>query len=120
MKSETVDGYIAAFPPGVREILERVRETLGDAVPGGEEKIRYGMPAVMFGGRYALHFAGWKKHLGVYPVPVLDEELEKEIASFRAAKDALHFPYSKPIPYELIGRVARCIVRQRRAEAADA
>ena len=74
MKRVTADGYLAAFPPEVREILERVCETLGDAVPGGEEKIRYGMPAA----------------------------------------------YSKPIPYELIGRVARCIVRQRRAEAADA
>ncbi|EAU67105.1 conserved hypothetical protein [Stigmatella aurantiaca DW4/3-1] len=112
-QAKTVDAYIAAFPSDVQEILQRVRRAIGDAVPGGEEKIRYGMPAVMLGGRYALHFAGWKKHLGLYPVPALDDELEREIAPYRAAKDSVNFPYTKPIPYSLIERVARSLVARR-------
>ena len=69
----TVDEYVATFPDGPREVLEQVRDALRRAVPGAEERIRYGMPALMFRDRYAIHFAGWKKHVGLYPVPLLDQ-----------------------------------------------
>lgn len=72
--------------------------------------MRYGIAAVMLGGRYALHFAGWRKHIGLYPVPRLSEPLESEIAPFRAEKDTVSFPHSSEIPYDLIGRVAAEIV----------
>jgi uncharacterized protein YdhG (YjbR/CyaY superfamily) len=67
----------------------------------------------MLGGRYALHFAGWKKHIGLYPVPTLDEPLESEIAPYRAEKDSVVFLHSAPVPYELIGRVTEAIVARR-------
>ncbi len=70
--AETVDEYIAGFPPEVAERLQRIRETILAEVPLPEEKVRYGIAAVMLGGRYALHYAGWKKHIGLYPVPTLD------------------------------------------------
>ena len=63
----TVDEYIAGFPAEVQPILFRVREAILSQVPNPEEKIRYGIAAIMLGGRYALHFAGWKKHVGLYP-----------------------------------------------------
>lgn len=108
-----VDAYLAAFPSDQREVLQRVRSAIRSRVPDPVEKIRYGMPAVMLGGRYALHFAGWKKHIGLYPVPVLDEALEAELAPFRAAKDSVNFPWSKPVPYDLIERVTTAIVERR-------
>ena len=114
----TVDEYIAGFPPEVAERLGRIRSVIVDAVAAEsgerpEEKIRYGIGAVMLGGRYALHFAGWKKHIGLYPVPALTEPLEGEIAPYRAEKDSVVFPHSADIPYDLIGRVAHEIARQR-------
>jgi len=116
----TVDEYIAGFPPEVAERLQRIREILVMAVAaagGGEpeQKIRYGIAAVMLGGRYAIHFAGWKKHIGLYPVPTLDDPLEGEIASYRSEKDSVIFLHSNPMPYELIGRVTDAIVTQRSA-----
>ncbi len=69
----------------------------------------------MLGGRYAIHFAGWKKHIGLYPVPTLAEPLEAEIAPYRAEKDSAVFPHAEPMPYELIGRVAVAIVAMRAA-----
>ncbi len=103
----SVEEYIAGFPPDTRAVLEQVRAAIHRGVPGGEEKVRYGMPAVMLGGRYALHFAGWKKHLGLYPVPRFDGELEAEVAPHRAEKDSVTFPYGEPVPYDLIERIAR-------------
>jgi uncharacterized protein YdhG (YjbR/CyaY superfamily) len=117
---ETVDEYVASFPPEVREVLEQVRAAIHAGVPGGEEKVRYGMGAVMLGGRYAIHFAGWKHHVGLYPVPAFDDSLEQEVAPYRSKKDTVNFPYAKPVPYELITRMAEEIVRIRGAAADEA
>ncbi|WP_251856540.1 iron chaperone [Herbiconiux sp. L3-i23] len=117
-KPETIDEYIAAAPEQARDSLSTLRTILHRAVPGGTEKVRYGMPAIMLGGRYAIHFAGWKKHIGLYPIPTLPEPLESEIAPYRQAKDSVNFPYSKPIPFDLIERVATQIVALR-ADATD-
>ncbi|WP_457098748.1 iron chaperone [Microbacterium sp. P5_E9] len=124
MAATTVDEYISGFPPEVAGRLQRIREIIVSAVAAGsdaepEERIRYGIAAVMLGGRYALHFAGWKKHIGLYPVPQLEPGLEAEIAPHRAEKDSVVFPHAQPVPYELIGRVAEAIVAMRRDGAAD-
>ena len=121
-KFTSVDEYIDSFPAEQQQILREIRRTLLKAVPGGEEKYRYDMPAVMLGGRYGLHYAAWKKLIGLYPIARLDDgespehdALEAEIAPFRAAKDSVNFPYSTPIPYELIGRVAAALAKRHSA-----
>jgi uncharacterized protein YdhG (YjbR/CyaY superfamily) len=113
--ASTVEEYIAGFPPDVAARLRTIREVIVTNVPDPDEKVRYGIAAVMLGGRYALHYAGWKKHIGLYPVPALDEPLESEIAPYRTEKDSVVFPHSKPIPYELVGAVTRAIVARREA-----
>jgi uncharacterized protein YdhG (YjbR/CyaY superfamily) len=115
----TVDEYIAGFPPEVAERLQRIREVIIAEVPDPVEKIRYGMAAVMLGGRYALHVAGWKKHIGLYPVPALDDPLESRIRPYRAEKDSVVFPHSQPIPYDLVGEVIRAIVARRAAAQSE-
>jgi uncharacterized protein YdhG (YjbR/CyaY superfamily) len=101
-----VSEYIAALPEDAARILERVRESIRAALPEAEERFRYGMPAVMLSERYALHYAGWKNHVGLYPIPRLPEPLEAEIAPYRTHKDSVRFPYSEPIPLDLIKRLA--------------
>ena len=109
MSADDVDDYIAGFAPEVQAILGEVRAAIHRGVRNGAEKIRYDMPAVMLGPRYAIHFAGWKKHVGIYPVAVLTPELEAELEPYRAAKDSLNFVYTKPVPYDLIERVAAAL-----------
>ena len=111
---ENVDEYLATFDPEVRTILQSVREAIHAGVPDGGEKIRYGIAAVMLGGRYAIHFAGWKRHVGLYPIPKFEGELETEVAPYRSKKDTVNFSYAEPVPYELITRMAAEIVRRRR------
>ena len=100
-----VDAYIAGFPPDVRERLAQLRRVIGDHFPEGHEVVRYGMPAVMVGERYGLHFAGWKKHLALYPVPVFEEPLESRVAPFRSGKDTVQFLHSKELPLDLVADV---------------
>ncbi|MFU8946477.1 iron chaperone [Mycetocola zhadangensis] len=112
----TVDEYLEGFAADRRATLEGVREAIHRGVPNGDERIRYGMPAIILGGRYALHFAGWKKHIGLYPVPRFDEPLENEVAPHRSEKDSVTFPWSDPLPLDLIERIAAEIAAQRTPE----
>ena len=113
MKPATVDEYIAGFPPEAQERLQELRAALHAAVPGMGEGIRYDMPIVTLGDEYVLHFAGWKHHIGLYPVPVMDGELEEGLAPYRSAKDTLKLPYSKPQPLELIGQLVAALAAER-------
>jgi uncharacterized protein YdhG (YjbR/CyaY superfamily) len=117
-KPQTVDAYLDAQPDDVRAVLEEVRAALHAGLPGAEERMRYDMPAVMLDGRYALHFAGWKRHVGIYPVAHLDGPLEDEVAPYRSEKDGLKFPHGKPIPYDLLTRLAAELRRLRLDAAA--
>lgn len=108
---DAVDAYVARFPPDVQERLTRLRHVILEHLPGGEETIRYDMPAVMVGARYGLHFAGWKKHVALYPVPAFDGSLESRLAPYRTGKDTVRFLHTQDLPYDLVGEVCDRLAR---------
>ena len=109
----TVEEYIGSFPGGVQDILREVRSTIHGAVPEAGERISYGIAAFTLGGRVLVYFAGWQKHISVYPVPTGDADLTTELTPYLAAKGTLKFPLSQPVPYPLIGRAAAALAQQR-------
>ena len=114
---ETVDDYVASLPGDVQTIVEKIRATIRDAAPGTDETISYQMPAVTLNGKYVVYFGAWRKHIGLYPVPDADAELEADLAPYRAAKGTLRFPLNQPIPYDVIARVVAALLRKRSAFA---
>jgi uncharacterized protein YdhG (YjbR/CyaY superfamily) len=113
----TVDQYIASFPPDVQRTLEDVRGAMRAVLPGTDERISYGIPTFTFDGRYVVYFSGWKRHVSVYPIPDTrgDPAFERELKPFMAGKGTLKFALDRPIPIELIGRVAQRLLEQRKA-----
>jgi uncharacterized protein YdhG (YjbR/CyaY superfamily) len=116
-KAETIDGYIARFPPEVRATLERVRRTVHEAAPNAEETISYRIPAFTLHG-ILVYFAAFKGHIGLFPPVAGDARLEKAIARYAGPKGNLRFPLDEPIPYGLIARVVKLRVKQNLAKAA--
>jgi uncharacterized protein YdhG (YjbR/CyaY superfamily) len=112
----SVDEYISGYPDDVQAVLRRIRQVLHDVVPGAGDKISYQMPTITMDGQSLVYFAAWKKHIGMYPIPVRDDDLEREIAPYRAATDTVRFPFSQEIPYGLIGRIGALLVEMRQAE----
>jgi len=102
---ENIDEYIAACPLDVQPVLHGLREAIRRVAPQAEESISYKMPTFKLDGRPLVYFAAWKQHVGLYPVPPLDPDLENEAGPFRAAKDTLRFPLGDSIPYSLAERV---------------
>lgn len=118
-KPQTVEEYLAGFEPEVRERLELVRSTLHDAVPGLTDGVRYQIPYVGLDGTYLVHYAGWKHHIGLYPVPDftgLDDALETELAPLRSTKDTVKLMHRDPIPTDLLARLARALVAGRASD----
>jgi uncharacterized protein YdhG (YjbR/CyaY superfamily) len=106
----SVEEYIAGFPEDVAKRMRQVRAVIVAEVTRAlgaarEERVRYGIAAVMLDERGALHYAGWKQHIGLYPVHVLPGELEAEVAPLRAAKDTVKLLHSLPLPLELVSRI---------------
>ena len=111
----SVEEYIAGFPEDVGTRLQQVREVIVaevkrvlGAVP--EERVRYGIAAVMLDERGALHYAGWKHHIGIYPVHPLPPELEAEVAPLRTAKDTVTLAHSRPLPFDLLTLITAEVV----------
>jgi len=111
--SADVDGYVSACPEEVRLILQDIRRAVRRALPASGETLSYAMPTVTLDGVPLMYFAAWKRHIGVYPVPPAQGALERELAPYRAAKDTVRFPLSRPVPYELIERLAAFLAERR-------
>lgn len=112
-----IDDYIARFPAEVRRILQKVRTTIRTAAPEAKETISYQMPAFKQHG-ILVYFAGWQKHIGLYPPVSGDKALEKAVARYAGPKGNLQFPLDQPIPYDLIERIVKLRVKQESAKAA--
>lgn len=108
---ESIDAYIAAAAPEVRPVLEEIRRTIQQRVPGAAEAISYQMPAFRRPTVF-IYFAAFKKHIGVYPPVQGDDALAADLLPYRGEKGNLKFPLSEPIPYDLIGRVAEALAQE--------
>ena len=103
---ESIDAYIATFPASVQEILQSMRSAIATALPSATEAITYNIPTFRINGKNVIHFAGWKHHVSVYPVPEGDSELNAKLAAFEHGKGTLKFPLNEPVPYDLVAAVA--------------
>lgn len=113
-----IDEYIAGFPPDVQKTLKKVRQTIRKAAPEAEEAIRYQIPTYTLNGNLVF-FAGYKKHISIYPAPRGNAAFKKELSGYKGGKGTVQFPLDQPIPYDLITRIVKFRVEenQKRAQA---
>lgn len=103
---ESIDAYISGFPSDVQKILRAIRMTIRQAAPDAQEAISYRIPAFILDGPL-IYFAGFKKHIGLYPAPRSAPEFRKELARYEGGKGTVQFPLDEPIPFDLITRIVK-------------
>jgi len=106
-----IDAYISNFPKDIQEILEKIRAIIRETAPDAEETIKYQIPTFTLKGNL-VHFAAYKKHIGFYPTPTGIEKFKKELSAYQGAKGSVQFPLDKPIPYDLISKIATFRVKE--------
>lgn len=104
---QSIDEYIAACPPDSQAYLQQIRKLIHTLVPDAKEKISYQMAAFERNGKNLIHFAGWKQHVSLYPVPAGSEAFERQIAKYAGGKGTLKFSLEEPLPLKLIERVIK-------------
>ena len=103
------DTYIAAAPEPFRPSLNRLRSLLARALPEAEEVVAYNMPGFSIGGKVVASYAAFSKQCGLYLLPGAISDHAAEIAALglKATKTGITFSPRKPIPDDLVERLAR-------------
>lgn len=104
---------IDSSPAEVARILQGFREALRKGVPEPGESMSYRMPTITLDGLSLVHFAGWTHHIGLYPLPPADADLQRRLAPYDTGKGTARFRYDHPMPYDLVEQIARALVTRR-------
>lgn len=107
-----IDQYIATFPKKVQARLTEIRQLVKSAAPNAIETISYQMPTFKLNNQNLVHFAGYKSHIGFYPVPSGIEKFKKELSIYKQGKGSVQFPLDKPLPLQLISNIVEFRVKE--------
>jgi len=110
--ANSIDEYIAGFPPETQKVLEELRALITASAPNATERISYAMPTFDLNGQHLVHFAGYEKHIGFYPVPSGIEAFKEELKPFKTGKGSAQFPLGQPLPKDLIRRIVEFRVEE--------
>ena len=105
MSEATHEDHFATCGPEVSRRLSAIQAEVERRVPGATRCIAYRMPAFRRG-KVFFYFAGFKRHIGIYPPLNAPADLVKKLAPYRGPKGNLSFPHDAPLPLDLIGAVA--------------
>ena len=103
---ETIEDYIAAQPEQSRDYLRQVNAAIRASLPEAREKISWSMPTY-WKGRNLIQFAASRRHIGLYPGPEAVAAFADRLTEYRTSKGTIQLPYSKPLPLDLIGEIAK-------------
>lgn len=103
-KIKSVDEYIQEYPLEIQKRLNEIKKLIKELAPDAEEKISYNMPTFFLNGNL-VHFAAFKNHIGLYPLPSAIAKFEPELTNFKHAKGSIQFPHDKDLPIQLIRQI---------------
>lgn len=101
-----IDDYISTQPIEIQPLLHQVRNAISKVLPNAQEKISWGMPTY-WRKHNIIHFAAFKKHLGIYPGSEAIEHFKDKLNDLKHTKGAIQIPYDKPLPLALISEIAK-------------
>lgn len=113
-----LEAYIAVAPKEAQPMLQQLRRVIRAAAPMAEERISYGMPFYEYRGRL-VYFAGYKSHVGLYPVGQAKQIYATELKEYLTGKSTLRFPIGRPLPVALITKVVEARVKENVARAQE-
>lgn len=118
-RTSTIDQYIQSAPPEGQPHLRKLYAILKSVAPEAEEAIKWGNPFFVEP-RFLFAFSAHKAHLSFAPTAAALDAFREELKDHKTTKNFLQIPYDKPLPEDLIRRIAEhCVqtVRERKDDA---
>jgi uncharacterized protein YdhG (YjbR/CyaY superfamily) len=111
----SIQAYIDRFPPETRRRLLAIRQIIAEIVPDAEEAIKYQMPTFVHHGNL-IHYAAFKNHIGIYPLPRVIETLKDELKPYKQGKGSIQFQNDEELPIEIIKKIVRTRAEEKERE----
>lgn len=108
----SIDEYISEFPHDTQAVLQEMRSIIREVAPEATETISYAIPTFDLNGKHLVHFAGFARHVGLYPTPSGIERFAEELARYKQGKGSVQFPLDEPLPADLIRRMVASRVEE--------
>jgi uncharacterized protein YdhG (YjbR/CyaY superfamily) len=104
MQPNTIDQYLSLFTGETRTRLDTLRALIKKIVPKeAEESISYAIPTYKLGKNRLVYFAGYDKHVSLYPLPKsAPDSFMKQMDQYKTGKGTVRFYHEKPLPIEFI------------------
>jgi uncharacterized protein YdhG (YjbR/CyaY superfamily) len=116
-EKRTVDAYIAAVPEPARSSLEQIRAAIRSVVPPeSTEIISYKIPAFKHK-KVLVWYAAFANHCSLFPTAAVIEDFKDELRGYSTSKGTIHFSLDKPMPVELIKKLAEARVAAAKARS---
>lgn len=115
----TIAGYIRAAPREGQPHLRQMYAILKSVAPEAEEAIKWGTPFFVEP-RFLFAFSAHKAHLSFAPTAAALEAFRKELEQHKTTKNFLQIPYNKPLPEDLVRKIAEYSLRHVRERGDDA
>ncbi|HMP29934.1 MAG TPA: DUF1801 domain-containing protein [Saprospiraceae bacterium] len=104
-KPTDVEEYIEQLSEIAQTRIKALRSILKSIAPNAKEGLKWGKP-VFESNTILFAYAAHKDHLSFIPTGPALIPFEKELADFITKKDSVQFSYDKPIPEDLIRKIA--------------
>ena len=115
----TIAEYIKAAPREGQLHLRRLYAILASVAPEAEQVIKWGTPFFVEP-RFLFAFSAHKAHLNFSPTAEGLEPFREELKKHKTTKGLLQVPYDKPLPEDLVRRIAKRRLRDVRERDDDA
>ncbi len=106
---------MAGQPAATRAVLKKIRGTILAAAPGAVEGFSYRIPSVKLDGKALVWYAGFKNHVGTYPIgDAIRRKYAADLEGYETSKGTVRFPLSKPLPIALVKRLVKARIEEMR------
>ena len=110
-----IEKHIAQFPEHTQLKLKELHAFINAEVPGLTQKMAYGIPTFQRNGKNFIHYAGYSKHIGLYPGSkvIAHFAVEFEARGYKYSKGAVQFPINQALPLDLILEILTYLLNRR-------
>lgn len=109
--------YLSTIPQEAKDAVSQIHAIIKNAAPDAEEGLSYGVGGFKINGKYFIYYAGYKKHTSIYPAPRTHKDFKEELKNYKGGKGTVQFPLEKPLPADLIKRIAIFRLKEKEKKA---
>lgn len=103
---KNIDEYLKTQPLEYQKEFEKLRKEIKKILPNATEKIGRWMPWFQINGKWVIGFAGFKKHMSLFPYSgTILSHFSEELKDYWQTKSSLHFTVQQPLPKGMLKKI---------------